>query len=79
MSYDLKAKFMGLGPTAKASGRLDTVECYLSGKTSLFNPRKVSLERLELHDIGELSLDIEGLGILLDLVSAAVRIFKSLL
>jgi len=74
----LSVKFMNLGPTATVSGSIKNIQVKLGIRVNLFS-KVASLETFDVHNLGTLSIDVKGLGIILNfLVEIVVNIFGNL-
>jgi hypothetical protein len=63
LEYSMLAKFMGLGPTATVIGNLESIRVYV--KCRVFGGfSNVTLDEFKVLDLGQLSIDVYGLGVL---------------
>lgn len=74
ISSGILVKFMGLGPDGSVSGYLKNVRVELKLRLSAVSETqfKVKLEKFNIKDLGTLSIDIKGLGAILNLVAEAI-------
>jgi len=72
LGYSGSAKFMGLGPSMTVTGALSQVQINFAISFHLTPEPMVVLEQLKVLELGSLSLDIKGLGSILNYISEII-------
>lgn len=60
--YSASASFMDIGVSASASADIAKVDCYLEAEMCLQPGCSLKLSKFEIKDIGDIDVDIDGLG-----------------